>query len=313
MTGEGSGRGVAVLADGVQAAFAAGALERLANEGVRWRRGQAAGLGAQLAVLALLGEADEGARRWRRQAELSCPLLASRLDEARRRLGESPGMLVLPDPWTLSGWLDRSVLGEHLAPEAAAVPDRLAAAKATCSVLVEDLASGRREWEALESLEADDASRLLLAAASFPGGWGAVGEPPDRWGGVGLLAGTAREWAEACTAWDVVCGFPVPAARRAEVGATLVEAVQRRDELAAGGEVAAWAAGALGVPVRVLAPAQDTWLEFEERESADLGLEYPLPWERNGELAGRLVRYGAFAAEVVLRRDSGRARSARRP
>ncbi len=61
-------RGLLVLADGGQAAFAAGAVAELARSGAAWSCGAGAGLGAHVALLALLGEAEEGERRWLRQA-----------------------------------------------------------------------------------------------------------------------------------------------------------------------------------------------------------------------------------------------------
>jgi hypothetical protein len=46
----------------------------------------------------------------------------------------------------------------------------------------------------------------------------------------------------------------------------------------------------------MVAPNEKAWRAFSGRDGADLGVEYPLSWERNGELVGALGRFGAFAA-----------------
>ena len=139
-------RGLVVLADGLQAAFAAGAVAALARSGRAWSHGLGAGLGAQIALLTLLGEPEEAARRWRRQGDLGCPLLRSHLAAGQERLGEATGVVVLPDAWRLGGWLDGRVLVEHLAPEAADPGGRLARAGATLGVALADLVSGVTGW-----------------------------------------------------------------------------------------------------------------------------------------------------------------------
>jgi hypothetical protein len=148
-------RGLLVLADGVHAAFAAGAVAELARRGASWERGAGAGLGAHIAVLALLDEAAEAERRWLREAALDCPMFESRLGAARRRLGDARGLTLLPDPWSLAGWLDPAGLAEHLVPEMAAAPQRLARRGATVVVAVEDLTSGApsKRWRPGGSFE----------------------------------------------------------------------------------------------------------------------------------------------------------------
>jgi hypothetical protein len=284
-------RGLAVLADGAQAAFAAGAVAELARNGAAWSVACGAGLGAQVAVLALLCEAAEAERRWRRQAESGCPLLASAVAAARAHLGARRGISVGADAWALPGWLDPEELAEHLAPEMAGVPERLRKAGARCAVAVGDLVTGVVSWVELSELEARDAGAALIAAASFPAGWpAAAGSGRLAWGGVGLVGDAA--WMAGADAWDVVCGFPVPPAARPGLGDGLLELVQRREEIRAGTVVSGWVSEA----VRVIAPTAEGYARWAARDGADLGTEYPLPWERNGELVGQLVDLGAFAA-----------------
>jgi len=297
-------RGLAVFADGAQAAFAAGAVAELARAGMRWRRGAGAGLGAQIAALALLGEADEAERRWKREAELGCPLFESRLAAVQRRLGEEPGVLALADGWRLEGWLDPAGLDEHLAPEAADLPRRLATKNASCVVAVANLGDGGLEWTRLEGA-ASAAAAVLRAAASFPSGWGAARSGSDtggtvRWGGVGLLAALGPPWSNALAPWDVVCGFPVPAVARPALGSSLLELAQRRDECLAAATLGRWNTGEDAPRLRVVAPAPAAYASFSARDTADLGVEYPLPFERNSELLSAILRFGSFAAARAL-------------
>jgi hypothetical protein len=298
-------RGLLVLADGVQAAFAAGAVAELARRGVTWGRGAGAGLGAQVALLALLGETPEAERRWLREAEHGCPLFESQIAAARRRMGDKTGVALSPDAWSMSGWLDRDGLAEHLAPEMAAVPARLARAGATLAVAVEDLVAGVGSWLDLAGLTPPQAGAVLRAAASFPAGWGP--EPPDPhapprrlWGGVGAALQGPWPGAEDAADWDVVCGFPVPAVARPALGGALLELVQRRSECAAARAVGGWRSGRARGSTRILAPSAAAWREWAERDTAELGVEYPLPWERNAALTSGLVGFGAFAAREAI-------------
>ncbi len=296
-------RGLLVLADGAQAAFAAGAVAELARAGVTWRRGAGAGLGAHVALLAVLGEAAEGERRWRRQAELGCALLRSRLAAARERLGETPGITASVDAWNFAGWLDDASLAEHLAPELAAVPERLTRAGAGLAVAVEDLGEGRSRWVDLTEVGAAEAGVLLRAAAAFPGGWPPVDVPGGRfagplWGGVGVGLGRAP-WAGDALEWDVVCGFPVPVVARPALGGSLLELMQRRVEGAAAAGVSNWLEARGGRSVRLIAPTEAAWRAASGRAGAELGVEYPLPWERNGELTAVALACGAAAAKIV--------------
>lgn len=292
------GRGLAVLADGLQAAFAAGAVAELARRGRTWDVAVGAGLGAQVAVLAALGEASEAARRWQRQGEHGCPLLAPLAEEVARRLEGLQGALAMLDPWRLPGWLDPAALAEHLAPEAAAVPMRLRQRGARAFVLLQEVASGRVIWEELTHLDAIPALEALTGACTFPGGWGPhQGETGRRhWGGVGLLAGTPPEVAGLCAAWDIVCGFPMPPVAREWVSSSLWEQVQRRDEALAARAVAGWVSAMTQTEVMIIAPEAELWRRVEKREDAELGVEYPLAGERNGELAARLLGAGSAAA-----------------
>jgi hypothetical protein len=288
-------RGLMVLADGAQAAFAAGAVAELARAGRSWAAARGAGLGAQVALLGVLGEAAEAERRWVRQGAGGCPLLGSLVARGRERLTGEAGLLLLPDPIALPGWLDPVALEEHLAPDLAGLPERLHRAGATCAVAVEDLTAGRAGWVELAAVTAAGAAAALRAAVRFPAGWGPVAGGDDaapglRWGGAGV-ASVPGEWPGVDEAWDVVCGFPVPPVTRPALGGSLLELVQRRDEVRAG-------AAAAGRPV--IAPAAASWAAWAARDGAELGVEYPLPWERNGELVGRLVEYGRFAARAAL-------------
>jgi predicted acylesterase/phospholipase RssA len=299
-----------VLADGAQAAFVAGAVAELARRGASWDRGVGAGLGAHVALLALLGEATEAERRWAREAALGCPMFESRLGAARRRFGESRGLTLLPDAWSLDGWLDPAGLAEHLAPEMAAAPQRLAQRGATLVVVVEDLTRGAADRVDLATLEAKEAGAVLRAAAAFPAGWGPEsvelgGATRLLWGGVGLVLRGAAPWAADPRGWDVVCGFPVPAVARPALGGALVELIQRRSEASTAAVVERWVDGAKAGSLRVIAPTESAWRAFSGRHGADLGVEYPMPWERNGELAGAAVRFGAFTARTVGARTGG--------
>ncbi|MGE5236591.1 MAG: patatin-like phospholipase family protein, partial [Acidobacteriota bacterium] len=227
--------GLIVLADGVQAAFAAGVVAELERSGVHWREGVGAGLGAQVAALALLGEAGEAERRWLRQADLGCPLLRSRLENGLRRHPSVTGLLILPDLLTMSGWLDPEELEEYLAPEAAGLPVRLTARGARLWVAVEDLRAAARKWVEISTGEALAAAVTLRAAASFTGGWPPVEEEQPGGavlsGGVGALPARLPEWE--ARAGFAVCGFPVPAVARPAAPANLIEILQRREETAA--------------------------------------------------------------------------------
>jgi predicted acylesterase/phospholipase RssA len=300
-----TGQGLLVLADGVQAAFAAGVVAELARAGTSWERGAGGGLGAHVGVLALLGEAEEAERRWLREAENGCPLFRSRLAAARQRLGLTPGVMLTPDSWTLSGWLEPEGLADHLAPEMAAVPDRLVKAGRRFSVAVEELVSGEAAWVDLPGQPAERAGALLRAAATFPAGWGPEevieGEATRwLWGGVGAALACAPPWKDGPSRWDVVCGFPVPVTVRPALGGSLHELMQRRQEAQAAGAVAGWLARLGGASLRIFAPSAAAYREWAARDNADLGVEYPLPWERNGALTGAIVRFGAFLARAVV-------------
>jgi hypothetical protein len=98
----------------------------------------------------------------------------------------------------------------------------------------------------------------------------------------------------------MVCGFPLPAVARPVVSTGLLEAVQCREQIAAAstaGELASrlGPAGALTV-----APSVQAYRSWAKRDGADLGVEYPLPWERNGELAAMLVEFGRHCARQAL-------------
>jgi hypothetical protein len=291
-----SRRGLVVLADGAQAAFAAGAVAELARAGRSWAVVRGAGLGAQVALLAALGEAAEAERRWLRQGTGGCPLLGSLVARGRQRLTGAEGLLVVPDALALSGWLDPVELEEHLAPDTGGIPERLHRAGASCAVAVEDLSAGRVDWVALGGLKAADAAAALRATVRFPAGWGPLAGGDDAvpalcWGGAGVADHVADDLAGAGE-WDLVCGFPVPPVARPALGASLLELVQRREEVRAGTAIAASGRAAL-------APSAASWTAWAARDGADLGIEYPLPWERNGELVELLVAYGRFVARAV--------------
>ncbi len=296
--------GLIVLADGAHAAFAAGAAAELARSGARWRVTAGAGLGAHVAALAAIGETEEIERRWRRQAELGCPLLRPRIRAWRQRLGAAEGALVLPDALALGGWLDPVELDEFLAPEAAGLPERLRRAGARTAVAVHDLDLGESRWHPIESVGAPEAVGVLTAAACFPAGWPPLAahsesSPGPLWGGVAAVPGGGVPTALKAARWDVVCGFPVPAARRSAAGPSLFELVQRRDLDGAAERVRGWRRE-LGGAVRVVAPTAEAWTRFADRDGADLGLEYPLPWEQNGELTALVLSFGRFVAAEVL-------------
>lgn len=299
------------MADGVHAAFTAGAVAELARAGFVWESGAGAGLGAHVGVLALLGEAEEAERRWLREAESGCTLFQSRLAAARQRLGSTPGVMLTSDGWTLSGWLEPEALAEHLAPEMAALPERLARLGRSFAVAVEELNSGKAAWTDLGGQPAREAGNLLRAAATFPAGWGPESSPEGEgmrrvWGGVGAALACDQPWDAGPSAWDVVCGFPVPVAVRPALGESLYELIQRREEASASAAVGRWIARSEDAAVRVIAPSVAAYREWAERDNADLGVEYPLSWERNGALTGAMVRFGAFVARRLTPVSSGR-------
>lgn len=293
-------RGLAVFADGLQAAFTAGAVAELARRGRQWQVAVGAGLGAQVAVLGVLGEGEEAGRRWQRQGEHGCPLLVPLVEEAQRRLRGVEGAMAWLDPWRLGGWLDPAALEEHLAPEAAGLPGRLSQRNAQAWVATVELEEGRADWEGLNG-SPSRAVEVLGATCLFPAGWGALPKGGERrWGGVGVLALlTPQVFCEA-EAWDVVCGFPLPPVPRPWLSGSLWEQLQRRDEIGAALTLARWVGAATPGGWQVVAPTVDGWRRAEGREEAELGVEYPLPWERNGELAGRLVAAGAAAVAALL-------------
>lgn len=289
-----------MLADGVQAAFAAGAVAELARAGGVWLRGAGAGLGAELAALAVLGEAERGAAAWQREGESGCPLLLSRVGAALAALGDHSDVTVLPDPWRLSGWCDDGPLVARLASVAAGLGERLVARGVRCTVAVTDLEWGVHRWVELAGVGDGEAARLLRAAAAFPGGWGPVGGEGSTLlaGGVEAAQDLAAVLAEGPGEWDVVCGFPVPAARRPGLSAALLEQVQRRGEMGSASLLARIQASP-PVSIRLVAPGERLWREFARRDGADLGCEYPVPAERNAELVSLLVAFGAFAARTA--------------
>lgn len=272
-----SQRGLVVLADGAQAAFCAGVVAQLAASGHRWEEGAGAGLGAQVALLALVGEGEEAARRFSRMGQEKAALFRPALAYAGDNLNQ-PGFLLLPDVFRLAGWLWRPALEEYLAPEAALV------SRAAPWVCVEELASGARGWRRVERAEE------LRQAAAFPWGW-----PPNGlcWGGVGACAELDFPPLTASQV-DVVCGFPVPPVERRGLSDSLLATVQRREEIGAAHTVARWIATHPGA--RVFAPEQELYAAFARRDSALLGVEYPLPVEHNGELLASMVAFGRFVA-----------------
>lgn len=271
-----SGRGLVVLADGAQAAFCAGVVAQLASR-CRWEEAAGAGLGVQVALLGLLGEAEEAARRFSRLAQEGAALFRPAIAYIRERL-DAEGFLLLPDPLRLSGWLSRQVLGEYLAPETALAP------RAKVWFCQEDLTAGRRSWNPLASGE------QLAWAAGFPWGWGPV---DGLWGGVGACNELDFPPLSASEV-DVVCGFPVPPVTRPGLSDSLLATVQRREEIAAAQTVARWLAARPGL--RLFAPEEGLYAAFARRDSALLGVEYPLPVEHNGELLSSMVAFGRFVA-----------------
>ncbi|NWF99721.1 MAG: hypothetical protein HXY19_02095 [Thermoanaerobaculaceae bacterium] len=297
-------RHLLVLADGVQAGFAAGVLAELERHGVSWERGAGAGLGGVLAVRALLGEGAAAAAEWLREAESGCPLLASQVGTAQARLGFLGEVVVLPDPWRLSGWLDGAALDRQLEAACQDWPGRLLAQGRRCDVAVADLSAGVLRRIELSQRPAGQAAHFLRAAAAFPGGWGPVaGEGEES---ANLLAGGVEAagvlvplLAEEPVAWDVVCGFSVPAVPRPGLASSLLEQVQRRGEMGAAALVAD-TVERHRARVRLFAPTAPLWQEHAARDGAELGVEYPLPWERNGELLALLVGFGRFVARRVV-------------
>ncbi|HQU34751.1 MAG TPA: hypothetical protein PLB88_10570, partial [Thermoanaerobaculaceae bacterium] len=143
------------------------------------------------------------------------------------------------------------------------------------------------------------------AAAAFPGGWGPQVVPGGRWagpvwGGVGGALGGDAPWAEDALAWDVVCGFPVPAVARPVLGGALVELIQRRGEARAAIGVARWLQAGPGRSLRLIAPTEAAWRAWSGRDTAEIGVEYPLPWERNAELTAGVLACGAAATRLAL-------------
>ncbi len=221
----------------------------------------------------------------------------------QERIADREGVLVLADPFRADGCLDPGVLDEHLAPERADLPGRLHAAGAVAHVALADLGTGTLGWVALGPAEAAEAGALLAAAATFAAGWGprrisAGGGDRLLLGGVGALPEDAPAGA-AAGACDIVCGFPVPAVTRPGVAGALLEAVQRRDEMRAAASVASWGGGA-----RLVAPTPAAYRGWAARDNAELGVEWPLPTERSGELAGLLVDFGVAVTRAAL--ESGR-------
>lgn len=282
-------RGLVVLADGAQTGFAAGAVAGLASRGRSWSAAWGAGLGAQVALLALLGEADEAARRWQRWAEGGAGIVRPRVQAAREAVSGIDGVRAVLDPWRLDGWLDERELRDHLLPESADLPGRLGRRGARCWVSIVDLAAGAGGVVEIGSLGAEAAGEAVVAAGRFAGGWGPDGEA--RWGGV---AAAAAAWPPALAALplDVVCGFPVPPVRRAIGAASLFELVQRRDEITAATSVMREAAARSPEATRIVAPSQSEYLAWADRDGAELGAEYPLPWEHNGALLGGVIAFG---------------------
>jgi hypothetical protein len=62
--------------------------------------------------------------------------------------------------------------------------------------------------------------------------------------------------------------------------------------------VATW-----GDAARLLAPTATAYRSWAARDNAEIGVEWPLPTERNGELAGLLVEFGAAVARAALKSD----------
>lgn len=270
------GRALVVLADGAQAAFCAGVVAELSRGQAGWQQGAGAGLGALVALYAVAGQPEQAAELFTRQKETEASLFASPLALAQECLVGSD-LLVLPDPWRWSGWLARERLEELLAPALALV------GRAPLFVALEDVTTGRRSWCPLH------AGQQLLASCAFPMGWAPTGE--GLWGGVGAC-GELEPPPLSVDEIDVVCGFPVPAVERPGLGTGLLATVQRRDELLAARVVARWQEALPAM--RVWAPQAASYLKFSQRENALVGVEYPLPTERNGALCALMVEYGRF-------------------
>lgn len=289
-------RALIVLADGAQAAFATAVVAERARRGQRWRRAFGAGLGGHIAALATAAAAHEAEQMWQAQAEAGCLLLTSKLASAQTRHGEGEGVVVLPDAWRLQGWLDPAAL-EAFLTGAGALADRLMAAGASCAVAVEELATGAASWVELAGLTPGDTVAALRAAASFPGGWGpsvVVGEVRAlRWGGAEVALRCKPPWGDA-HAWDVVCGFPVPTAHRRGDAGSIFELVQRRAEATCAAALTRWLPA--DQEARVWAPTATAYQAWAGREGAELGIEYPLPWERNAEVLGGLLSFGRAVA-----------------
>ncbi len=288
-----------MLADGVQAAFAAGVVAELARQGASWEVGAGVGLGAELALLALLGRAAEGEGRWREEGTAGCPLFVSQAAAAAARLGNDAEVAVWPDPWRLAGWLDPGALAARQARVVEPLLDEFVAAGRTLRVAVVDLEAGAHRAVNLAEVSAGEGAVVVRAAAAFPGGWGPLpallgGTPTLLAGGVDALPALLPLDAESGAAWEVVCGFPVPAVARPGLARSLFEQVQRRSEIRAAMHLKRMGMG--GATVRVFAPTDLLWREWAGRDGAELGVEYPLPWERNGELVVRLVDFGRFVA-----------------
>lgn len=97
-----------------------------------------------------------------------------------------------------------------------------------------------------------------------------------------------------------MCGFPVPAIARPALGGSLLELVQRRIEGSAARAVGGWLAGPRGGSMRLLAPSEGAWRAWAARDTAELGVEYPLTWERNAALTSALVGFGGFVARQAV-------------
>lgn len=275
------GRALVVLADGAQAAFCAGVVAELAREQGAWQQAAGAGLGALVALYAVAGQPQQAAELFVRLKDTEASVFASPLAFAQENLGPSD-FLVLPDPWRWRGWLAKERLEELLAPALALV------GRFPLFVALEEVIAGRRSWCHLR------ASEQLLACCAFPMGWPPAGE--GLWGGVGAC-GELEPPPFSADAIDLVCGFPVPAVDRPGLGTALLATVQRREELLAAQVVARWQKTLPAL--RLWAPQASSYLKFSQRENALLGVEYPLPTERNGALCALMVDYGGF----VVRED----------
>jgi hypothetical protein len=86
---------------------------------------------------------------------------------------------------------------------------------------------------------------------------------------------------------------------RPALGGSLHELIQRRQEAQAAAAVEGWLARLGGASPRVFAPSAAAYREWAARDNADIGVEYPLSWERNGALTGAIVRFGSFLARAV--------------